>query len=98
VRIRSLEQLENKLFCFAGKAYLMAKYASEIVIAFVAALLTSVPSQAQQPASVHKIGFVMGGSSDASTGPQVEAFRQELRNLGYVEGQNVRIDMRWHPG
>jgi hypothetical protein len=36
----------------------MAKYASKIVIVFVAALLASVPSQAQQPGSVHKIGFV----------------------------------------
>jgi hypothetical protein len=77
VRTRSLEQLENNFCCFAGRAYLMAKYASNIVIVLVAALLASVPSQAQRPASVHKIGFVMGGSPDASTGPQVEAFRQD---------------------
>jgi len=74
----------------------MTKYTVKVVIVVLATLLASVVSHAQ-PARVYRIGFLIGGSPDAST-EELEAFRQELRNLGYVEGQSVKIDIRWHPG
>jgi putative ABC transport system substrate-binding protein len=43
----------------------------------------SVPAEAQQPGKVPRIGLLAGGSL-ASSAPLVEAFRQGLRELGYV--------------
>src|SRR5215510_6123441 len=48
-------------------------------------------AEAQQPAKIPTIGFMRGGSP---TDPEVEAFRQGLRELGYVEGKNIIIDFR----
>jgi ABC-type uncharacterized transport system substrate-binding protein len=48
-------------------------------------------AQAQQPAKIPTIGFMRGGSP---TDPEVDAFRQGLRELGYVEGKNIIIDYR----
>jgi putative ABC transport system substrate-binding protein len=40
------------------------------------------------------IGF-LGSGSPASYAPFVEAFRQGLTEMGYVEGKNVAIEFRW---
>lgn len=50
---------------------------------------TMPPAHAQQPAKVPRIGLLVDGAS-----PRVEAFRQGLRELGYVEGQNALIEYR----
>ena len=51
------------------------------------------PAQAQQPPKVPRIGFLTGQSlSDISA--RIEAFRQGLRDLGYVEGKNIVIEYR----
>lgn len=59
-------------------------------------LAGSVAVQAQQ-AKVHRIGFVSATSQNPSN-PQFEAFRQGLRELGYIEGKNVIIDARFAEG
>ena len=53
-------------------------------------------ARAQQPV-VPVIGFVQGGSADAST-DRVRAFRNGLRETGYVEGQNVTVEYHWLEG
>lgn len=59
-----------------------------------AVLLAAVPlAQAQQPANVPRIGYLSGGSFPALAA-RVDAFRQGLRDLGYVEGKNIVIDWR----
>jgi len=50
-----------------------------------------VSAGAQQPGKIPTIGFMRGGSP---TDFEVEAFRQGLRDLGYVEGKNIIIDFR----
>ena len=57
-------------------------------------------SEAQQPAEkVPRIGFLDSGSaSDPRNILGVEAFRQGLRDLGYVEGKNINIDYRYDEG
>jgi ABC-type uncharacterized transport system substrate-binding protein len=38
----------------------------------------------------------MPGNAETSTG-LINAFRQGLRELGYVEGKNIQLDFRWYP-
>src|SRR5438067_1094946 len=56
--------------------------------------------QAQQPANGYRIGYLATGPSDSTaapapgTDPSLDAFRQGLRDYGYVEGQNLVIEYR----
>jgi putative ABC transport system substrate-binding protein len=52
--------------------------------------------QAQQPAGIHRIGIL---SISGSVFPaRVEAFRRRLRELGYIEGQNIVFEYRYAEG
>ena len=66
------------------------------VIAFVL-VVTGAVAQAQQPKKVPRIGFLVPGSS-VNYSVRIEAFRQGLRDLGYVEGENIVIEGRWAEG
>ena len=46
-----------------------------------------LPAQAQQPARIPRIGYLAGFGNPNNPGPQVEAFRQELRELGLHRGE-----------
>jgi putative tryptophan/tyrosine transport system substrate-binding protein len=61
----------------------------------VAALLLALgySAQAQQPKKVPRVGYLTVASL-ASNVARVEAFRQGLRELGYVEGKNIAIEWR----
>jgi putative ABC transport system substrate-binding protein len=52
---------------------------------------------AQQPGKVPRIGFLTGGSPSAESARH-EAFRQGLRDLGYVEGKNIVMEWRLWDG
>src|SRR5262249_41384106 len=58
-------------------------------------LATPLAADAQQAGQVWPICVLL--ASDSPT-LNVEAFRQELRNLGYIEGRNALIAYRWHEG
>ena len=67
--------------------------------AFIGSLaggLLAVPlaARAQQAAKVPRIGYLSANSMVASPPNLHEAFRQGLRDLGYVEGRNVAIEFR----
>jgi len=71
--------MRKKLFCFALCAMLFA-------ICF--------PAEAQQPGKVYRIGFLGTGRGTGIT-PRREELLQALRDLGYVEGQNLLIEWRF---
>jgi len=52
-------------------------------------------TEAQRPGRIPRIGFIRGGSP---TDLEIEAFRQGLRDLGYVEGKNIIIEYRHTDG
>jgi len=58
------------------------------------ALLTSVSVNAQQ-SKIPRIGYVASGTDPKNPGPNIEAFRQGLRDLGYVEGKNIVVEYRY---
>ena len=71
----------------------------KIVVSLLATLiLASVHlAEAQQAKKVPRIGFLGSGSASAYSG-RIEAFREGLLNLGYVEGKNITIEYRWAEG
>jgi len=56
-----------------------------------------LPAQAQQPTKIPRIGYLTAASLSAMA-PRADAFRQGLRELGYVEGKNIIIEYRYAEG
>jgi putative ABC transport system substrate-binding protein len=72
-----------------------------VVKAFVTVLALGLslfrPAEAQQAKKVPRIGF-LGAPSRSAMSERIEAFRQGLRELGYVEGNNINIEWRYAAG
>jgi putative ABC transport system substrate-binding protein len=65
------------------------------VFTLFAMLFALCPSaEAQQPTKVPRIGYLTGATPDGQSA-RIEAFRQGLRELGYVEGKNIVIEYRY---
>jgi putative ABC transport system substrate-binding protein len=69
-------------------------FISRITVGLLAGPLAA---EAQEPSRVHKVGY-LGGSSAVPMQRSMAAFRQQLRDLGWVEGRNIRLEMRWADG
>jgi len=54
-------------------------------------------AHAQQPKKVHRIGYLLPGNP-TSESTDFEAIRQGLRELGYIEGQNIAFEYRYAKG
>jgi putative tryptophan/tyrosine transport system substrate-binding protein len=54
-------------------------------------------AHAQQPGKRSRIGY-LGVSSSSLEPHYVDAFRQKLRDLGYIDGENIAIEFRWAEG
>ncbi|MBI3030088.1 MAG: ABC transporter substrate-binding protein [Candidatus Rokubacteria bacterium] len=71
---------------------------ASVIALSLGVLAAPLAADAQQSAKVHRIGWL----GQASPGPEVlrivDAFRQGLRELGYVEGQNLILEYRWAQG
>jgi putative ABC transport system substrate-binding protein len=70
---------------------MIARPTTAVVILFLLAAL--LPADAQGP-HVARIGLIQSGSP-ATSAAFVDAFRQRLREIGYVEGRNVTMDVRY---
>jgi ABC-type uncharacterized transport system substrate-binding protein len=60
-------------------------------------VLASLAAGAQQAIKVSRIGFISMRSGPVDN-PQLDAFRQGLRDLGYVEGRDVTLEVRYAEG
>ena len=61
----------------------------------VAILVAPFAAKAQETGKAARIGMLRQGSPPD---PNVEAFKQGLREVGYVEGRNISIEYRWAEG
>jgi putative tryptophan/tyrosine transport system substrate-binding protein len=57
-----------------------------------------VAAEAQQPKKIPRIGYLSPSSNSASESTRFEAIRRALRELGYIEGQNIAIEYRYAEG
>jgi len=62
-----------------------------------AAAAWPVLANAQQTSRVPRVGILLPGSAD-SHGAYLAVFMQRIRELGYVEGRNINVDIRWAEG
>jgi len=62
-----------------------------------AAIAWPLAARAQQAAKLPTIGF-LGSATPASWSPWLTVFVQRLRELGWTEGRNVAIEVRWGEG
>ena len=74
--------MNRKIFCVAVCALFLA---------------LTFPAPAQPATKVFRIGLLSGNRSSPMP-PNIEAFRQGLRELGYIEGQNISVEYRFAEG
>ena len=55
-------------------------------------------ARAQQGDRMRRIGVLIPGNDDPVQKPAISAFTQALAGLGWTDGRNVRIDLRWTGG
>jgi putative ABC transport system substrate-binding protein len=72
--------MSNKIFGLALSAMLLA---------------VSFPVDAQQRGKIPRVGILLPSAPNTAADANLEAFRQGLRNLGYVEGRNIILEYRW---
>ena len=69
----------------------------ELLAALGSAAAWPLAARAQRAAKTARIGF-LGADTQSGIESRVERFRAGLRDLGYVEGDNIFIDFRWAEG
>jgi ABC-type uncharacterized transport system substrate-binding protein len=72
----------------------------KITVLTLSAMLLALcfPAEAQQPTKIPRIGYLTADSRSAHADVRAEAFREGLRELGYVEGRNIVIEWRQAEG
>jgi putative ABC transport system substrate-binding protein len=75
----------------------MKKASAPSILVAMMLLAIGVAAQAQQPKKVFRIGYLSSGNS-ASESARAEGIRLALRDLGYIEGQNIAIEYRYAEG
>ena len=75
----------------------MKKAGVSSILFVVILLAVAVIAVAQQPKKVSRIGYLSSGNS-ATESVRSEPIRLALRELGYIEGQNIAIEYRYAEG
>ena len=72
-------------------------FAALVVASFLAILFDPLPVEAQDKGKVYRVCY-LNSTNPTINAPWLHAFRQGLRELGWIEGQNVSIEYRWADG
>ena len=64
------------------------------ILVVVVLLAVAVIAEAQQPKKVFRIGY-LSATDRATDAPRSEGIRRALRELGYIEGQNIAFEYRY---
>ena len=75
----------------------MNKAAVSSILVAVMLLAVAVMAEAQQPKKIPRIGY-LSAFDPATESTRAEAIRLALRELGYIEGQNIAIEYRYAEG
>src|SRR4030095_1422783 len=75
----------------------MKRAAVPSILVAVALLAVAAIAEAQQPQKVFRIGYLVA-TDPATESARFEAIRQALRELGYIEGQNIAFEYRYAEG
>jgi putative ABC transport system substrate-binding protein len=71
----------------------------EFITGFIGAAAWPLAARAQQPGGMRRIGVLMSYAADDPAGQtRLMAFAQALAQTGWIDGRNVRIDIRWGAG
>jgi len=91
--------MRKQLFDISFRALVLARslYAALFLALCSILLAPCFPAAAQQPARIFRIGILIAASTSFYSA-RVEALRQRLRELGYVEGKNIVIEYRYAEG
>jgi ABC-type uncharacterized transport system substrate-binding protein len=88
-------RMRSSSFLSDNRKSKIQKWVGLSVIVFV--VLAGAVAQAEQQKKTARIGFLAINSASSTT-VHAEAFRQGLRQLGYVEGQNIVVEWRYADG
>jgi putative ABC transport system substrate-binding protein len=75
----------------------MTRYVLVFICLLHTVFLPAVLTEAQQPKKIPRIGYLSSGTA-ASQSTRSEAIRRALRELGYIEGQNIATEYRYAEG
>ena len=71
----------------------------EFIAVLGSAAALPIAARAQQPEPIKRVGVLMStAEDDAESKARIAAFLRRLRQLGWTEDRNVRIDIRWPAG
>jgi len=107
MRARSFTFVQDKFWIFYPPAWLRAGFGfwigrfgcKKIVVIALCPLLfaLSVSAQTRQPKKIPRIG-VLNASGPSAASRRIKAFQQGLRDLGYIDGTNIKIEYRYAEG
>jgi len=67
----------------------------EFIGLIVSVAVNPFAARAQQPVHMRRIGVLIGATNDHENQARLAAFRQALQEMGWTDGRNVRLDIRW---
>jgi ABC-type uncharacterized transport system substrate-binding protein len=91
------DNLKSKTCAEQSRSIQNRKWVGLVALVITLAMCGEV-AIAQQPAKVPRIGYLLASGNPKHPGLQVDAFRQGLRDLGYVEGKNILVEYRYLEG
>jgi putative tryptophan/tyrosine transport system substrate-binding protein len=69
----------------------------ELVVGLGASAVWPLAARSQQPAKLALVGY-LGANTPSAEGLRIAAFLQRIRELGWVEGRTIAIEVRWAEG